>query len=752
MINLRPKSSWRIASLRIALPVGLTVLLFVLALYFLALPALRESMMRGKQEMLRELTNTAWGLLDEYEERVRTGELTIEEAQVRVVARVRELRYGPEGKDYFWINDLEPRMVMHPYRTDLEGENIAGFVDPNGKHLFVEFVDVVGDRGSGYVDYMWQWKDDPDNIVPKLSFVKGFEPWGWVVGTGIYVDDVRAEIEAITRRLNQALAGILILVFLLSFYIVWNAVQTERDRARAEEQLRQREEDLSITLDSIGDGVIATDRRGRIANLNPVAETLTGWKVEEARGRPFAEVVCLFDRTTKEPVEGFLERVLREEVSDDLAFGCRLTSHDGEERTVAETGAVIRDRDGAVVGAVLVFRDVTEEIALQERLCQSERMNAIGQLSGGIAHDFNNLLTGIIGHAEFLRIELEGKGDMEAMAEEIIGASQRAADLTHQLLAFSRRRKFRTVTVDLHDIVAEVVRLLSRTIDKRIVVSQHLPASPSTVKGDPTQLQNAILNLTVNARDAMPEGGELRFDTRIAQLDEEYCERQAVRIEPGEYLELSVSDTGSGVPPEIREKIFEPFFTTKGQGEGTGLGLAGVHGCVRNHQGIVSLYSEMGVGTVFKVLLPLDREGDAVVPVQSLLPPVSGEGNILIVDDERTVRDYAARTLRMLGYEVTVCVDGVEGLREFEERYDQFDLVILDMIMPRQGGAETFRKMRAIDPEARILISSGFSANDSTTALIGAGAVGFLSKPYIVSELSREVARGLGRDLELILE
>ena len=752
MSEIQPRIPWAAASLRIALPVGSTVLLFVLALYFLALPALRENMMAGKREMLRELTNATWQLIEGYEARERSGELTREEAQRRAIARVREMRYGPEGKDYFWINDMHPRMVMHPYRADLEGTDVTDFPDENGKFLFREFVHVASQEGAGYVEYMWQWKDDPDQVVAKLSYVRGFEPWGWVLGTGVYVEDVREEVASITRRLSQALAGILALVSVLSSYIVWRAVKTERERALAVERLRQREEDLSITLDSIGDGVISTDRRGRIADMNPVAETLTGWTTEAARGRPLAEVVHLIDGTSREPGEDLVARVLREGEPVDLAPGHLLVDRAGGEWVVAAKGASIRDRRGEIAGVVFVFRDVTEETALQERLRQSERMNAIGQLSGGIAHDFNNLLTGIVGHAELLRLELVDNDELEPLAEQIINASQRAADLTHQLLAFSRKGKLRTVIVDLHEIVAEVVRLLSRTLDKKIVITQTLQADPPTVNGDPTQIQNAILNLTVNARDAMPEGGDLCFATRIVSLDEEYCEHHSASIAPGDYLELSVSDTGCGIPPEVHEKIFEPFFTTKPQGEGTGLGLAGVHGCVHNHHGTVSLYSEVGVGTTFRILLPLASADGPAEASRAGYPPIRGEGHILIVDDEGLVRDYAARTLRKLGYEVTVCVDGVEGLREFEERHEIFDLVLLDMIMPRQSGAETFRKMRAIDPQALILMSSGFSANDATTELLDAGAVGFLSKPYIVAELSYEVARGLGRDVDLVIE
>lgn len=229
---------------RFMLPVSLTVVLFGLTIFLLLLPLIEEKLMDGKREMIRELTESSWSILDAYAQKEKEGLLSRRQAQAAAIDSLRRLRYGPELKDYFWINDLQPRIVMHPYRPDLEGEDISGFTDPNGKRLFVEFVKVVKADGAGFVDYQWQWKDDPSRIVPKISYVKGFAPWQWIVGTGIYVEDVRAEIAAITRKLTLVCAGILAVIVALSVYIVRRGVIVEQEKKQAEEKARLRQQQL----------------------------------------------------------------------------------------------------------------------------------------------------------------------------------------------------------------------------------------------------------------------------------------------------------------------------------------------------------------------------------------------------------------------------------------------------------------------------------------------------------------------------
>ena len=257
---------------RIILPVSLTVILFGMTIFLLLLPLIREKLMDGKREMIRELTESSWSILAAYAQKENNGLLTRQQAQAAAIENLRRLRYGPELKDYFWINDMHPRIVMHPYRPDLEGKDISGYTDPNGKPLFVEFVRVVKAQRAGYVDYEWQWKDDPDRIVPKISYVKGFEPWGWIVGTGIYVEDVRAEIASITRKLTVISLGILAVIVALSVYIVRRGMIVEQDKSRAEEKARLRQEQLFRAAKMVSLGTLVSGVAHEINN--PVTSAL----------------------------------------------------------------------------------------------------------------------------------------------------------------------------------------------------------------------------------------------------------------------------------------------------------------------------------------------------------------------------------------------------------------------------------------------------------------------------------------------
>jgi PAS domain S-box-containing protein/putative nucleotidyltransferase with HDIG domain len=275
-------------SFRIALPAFLTILLFVTTIFILLLPQLEQSLLNRKQEMIKELTTTISSLIESYYEREMAGELSKEEAQLRAVLRIRELRYGPEEKDYFWINDMGPRMIMHPYRSDLEGKDVSDFQDPNGKRLFVEFVRMVQKQGAGFVDYMWQWKDDSKKIVPKISYIKGFEPWGWIIGTGLYIDDVHAEIAAIRNKLSAVSGGILLIVSMLALYSIRQSLIADRERQRIFQErgilmksLEESNERFRNMLETTSDWIWETDREGRYTYSSPQVQNLLGYRPEE---------------------------------------------------------------------------------------------------------------------------------------------------------------------------------------------------------------------------------------------------------------------------------------------------------------------------------------------------------------------------------------------------------------------------------------------------------------------------------------
>jgi signal transduction histidine kinase/ActR/RegA family two-component response regulator len=372
-----------------------------------------------------------------------------------------------------------------------------------------------------------------------------------------------------------------------------------------------------------------------------------------------------------------------------------------------------------------------------EQLSQSEKMRAIGQLAGGVAHDFNNQLCGIMGFTELL---IEGLKDPthKGYAANIMTSATRASSLIRQLLAFSRKGKYVSMPTDVHKVIQEVVELLNHSVDKRIEIQRYLEATPSIVLTDQAQIQSALLNLGLNARDAMPEGGELFFRTCVVTFAAGHPDEE---LKPGRYVQISVTDTGIGMDPATMKRLFEPFFTTKEVGKGTGLGLASAYGTIKNHGGTIRVYSELGRGSTFRVYLPvLEASGAALVVPEVAEPAPTGHGRILIVDDEPVILEIATAMLRKLGYEVTACGDSREALELYRKDWRTFDLVISDMVMPKMGGRDLFLAMRQINPGIKALLSSGFSMNGEADGILDQGVMAFLHKPYLWAELAQSVA------------
>jgi PAS domain S-box-containing protein len=401
----------------------------------------------------------------------------------------------------------------------------------------------------------------------------------------------------------------------------------------------------------------------------------------------------------------------------------------------------IVDDAGAVIGTVGVARDITKRKALEDKLLQMQKMEAIGTLAGGIAHDFNNILAGILGHANRLKLESPPGGSVHQSADVIERAADRGALLTRQLLGYARKGKNRNIPMDLHAMIRDVIDILNRTIDPRITLVQKLAARSATVLGDPAQLQQVVLNLAVNGRDAMPEGGSLSFETRLSELDESAL-KSSTNLPPGRILVLSVSDTGSGIPSHIRHRIFEPFFTTKEQGKGTGMGLAMTYGIVKNHGGEIDFISGPE-GTTFTLRLPFHDAGIEIeLPSPSAKAPIRGRGRILVADDDEIVRDMVRQMLVDLGYEVTAVADGRETVAYYADHAGEVDLVLLDLAMPRMNGHECFRELKRIRPNVRVILSSGHGSGDAGDPEAD-GFAAFLRKPYTFVQISEAVAQAL---------
>jgi signal transduction histidine kinase/CheY-like chemotaxis protein len=391
-----------------------------------------------------------------------------------------------------------------------------------------------------------------------------------------------------------------------------------------------------------------------------------------------------------------------------------------------------------------VFARARAEKALresEEKLRQSEKMQAIGQLAGGVAHDFNNQLMGITGYADLLLDQVKENPKLNRYVENILLAARRSADLTAQLLAFARKGKYLSVSVDIHKTIQEVIALLSHSIDKRITIRRHLRAVPCVTTGDPTQLQSAVLNLALNARDAMQGGGDLIFTTDIVELDEPRSwDNPPFDVLPGKYLSIGVSDTGEGMTPEIKRRIFEPFFTTKEQGKGSGMGLAAVFGTIKNHRGAVTVDSAPHKGTSFRILLPLKEPEEEQKPVAGSQGSSEFSGlRVLLVDDEEIILKVAFEMLSFWGCTTRVCRNGREGVRLVQKNPNDFDLVILDMVMPEMNGKDALLRIKKIAPDLCVLLSSGYAMEEKITQYIADPTVQFIQKPFRLEELSRKI-------------
>ena len=412
----------------------------------------------------------------------------------------------------------------------------------------------------------------------------------------------------------------------------------------------------------------------------------------------------------------------------------------GNDEVARLSRSFIRMQDAIEDKIQALNNEIHERELIQERLRQSEKMDAVGQLAGGVAHDFNNMLGGIMGAAELLKSSGKSEKKVTQYLDMILDTAKKAADLTTKLSAFGRKGKVTSKAVDINIVISDTLALVKRTIDKKINITKVLEAADTIIDGDQTGLQNALLNLCINASHAMPDGGNLTVISRNLDLDRDYCNASPFDIKPGKYISLEVVDTGSGIPQDKIKHIFEPFFTTKELGKGTGLGLAAVYGMIKDHNGAINVYSEVGTGTSFRLYLPCSDKAiskDISVPGDNL---PHGTGCILLVDDEDIVCVTGKALLEKIGYKVITANNGREGVEVFKQHQSEIDLVIMDMLMPEMNGSEAFYAIKEIDPNCRVFISSGFTKNEKLEDLEANGLCGFIQKPFSINELIKLIS------------
>ena len=710
-----------------------------------------------------------------------------------VLERIGKIRFGKDG--YIFVVSYDGVTLMNATQPELIGKNIWELTDPDGVKVIQEERKAAEKGGGDFIQYHWE-KPSTKAVSPKISFVKGFPQWRWMVGAGVYADDIEPVIESreaeVRKEVWKDLSGLGIslvciliaaqlICFRLSryfkrqidqFLLFFSEAETGgkpmvveeifslefrlmgtsanrmlEKRQKAEEDLRASEDRFHSLFSNMAEGVaiheVLLDGKGkpadyRIVDINPQYEKILGMRRDQVVGRTATEVYG----TREAPyLHEYSQVVLSGVPAQFETYFQPLDRH--FEISIAPVGTL---------RFATIFTDVTarkraeaERINLEAQLVQVRKLESIGQLAGGVAHDFNNMLAPILGYSQMLLDDSKEDPAARADLEQIVKAAERARDLTRQLLAFARKQTLQMAPLDLNRVVAGFERMLRRTIREDIAIETHLSPGLPLIEGDVGQIEQIILNLAVNAQDAMLDGGALVIETGEVILDETYTQTRRI-VAPGPYVMVSVSDTGAGMDEETREKIFDPFFTTKELGRGTGLGLSTVYGIVKQHGGYIWVYSEIGKGTTFRIYFPgtvKQRETE----VRAAPPEVSrGTETILVVEDQEQVRTMVCQMLRRYGYHVFEAADGKAALEVAASLGVEIDLLLTDVVMAGMNGKELYERLSGLHRKAGVLYMSGYTTNVISHHGVLDSSVHFIQKPFSINDLIRKVQQVLNEE------
>ena len=528
--------------------------------------------------------------------------------------------------------------------------------------------------------------------------------------------------------------------------IKWSNGQTVRfemaidvtEQKEVESALSESEEQYRLLVDNTSDIIWKTGMDFTITYLSSSIKGILGYTAEKLIGKGFNTLMMPEDYNhvitidSRNPNPG--------KKSTGVLFEIEMIHRDGHLIPIEIKGHTIYNKQGEPIARQGTARDITERIKLEGQLRQAQKMEAIGQLTGGIAHDFNNLLQVINGYSEIALTELSEEHSAYNSLEHITTAGEKATVLISRLLAFSRRQVLDMTNVDLNNVISDLMKMVQRVIGENITLSIHPGHNPGIIRADIGQLEQILMNLCVNSRDAMPEGGKIILETGNIDIDEDYCSRHPW-AEPGSYVYLNVTDTGCGISKEILSNIFEPFYTTKKAGQGTGLGLSMVYGLVKQHKGMIDVYSEIDKGTTFRIYLPTINDSTDYAKPEIEAQAVGGSEVILIAEDDADILELAENILKSSGYTVFAAKDGEEALQIFTEHSDKINLLLMDVMMPKLGGRAVLMKIRETHPDIRVLFASGYSLNAIHTNFILDSDLDLVQKPFRRGELLKEVRR-----------
>ncbi|MHB1183717.1 MAG: cache domain-containing protein [Desulfobulbia bacterium] len=701
------------------------------------------------------------------------------EIQAEVLARIEKMRFEQDG--YVFAGQWDGVSLTYPAK----GENALEQVDANGLKIVRELIALAREDG-GFLRYVMPKLGEERNSL-KLSYVRGVKEWQWYIGAGIYLNDIRAAIAEARQQLRREIVKIVGLALLLllaallggllfvrktagriqeafaSFEDFFDKAAREKEEMQLsglhfaefrslagalnrmlaekramEEGLRKSEEKYRVLIETTGIGFVRIDGEGRVLDANQEYVRLSGRAdLAEIMGHRVTEWTAEQDLTRN-------RQALRECVKQGYIRHLQVDYVDGRGGiTPVEINATVVQGEGQPE-ILCICHDISIRKGLEERLRQAQKMEAIGTLAGGIAHDFNNILAAILGYAEMAKRSLpEAAGSARDDIQEVLRAGLRARDLVKQILTFSRKGGEERAPLSPKPIIKEALKFLRASIPANIEIREDIDPDCGFILADPTNIHQIVVNLCTNAFHAMEAaGGALTVVLKNVELGESDLAGQDELL-PGQYVLLSVRDTGPGIAPEILARIFDPYFTTKMVGKGSGMGLAVVHGIVKSYGGMVQVESDLGTGTVFRVYLPKVGQGMVVPesPQEWALP--SGQERILYVDDETSIAELGKAMLSGLGYRVTARTKPLEALEEFRSRPDDFDLLITDQTMPKMSGVQLAQEIRKVRPTLPVILCTGYSATIGEDSAVAQGISHFLMKPLTMRVLTETVRKAL---------